>query len=603
MSTKIQKRFLSFIAASLLISSAQAQQQQTPAVIIASTATQEQYIKLINVLNNSTAYSLVTSKILNGSGNNSYGPKISPLKPVAMVMDQLSYFDLYFQKNFSQAQVGPMRVDLHLLPYENAVNNATTIASKQLETSVNGLSDAVGEFAKATVKVQSYETLNSKENLNQIRQSQISALHQRYPVQESSPSGAMLDQVKWLVSSYLPISVSAQADVSASRKMLKSTFVMPAIGYPKVKALASSINGPVGDGLSIIPMHFSSKGTANTIKMDPIISNAAIFTDITFVPNEARRAQLKTEAERMAFDQMNEARVFRAELLKDLNNTHLIDAAFSFGYLNKSNPSSVYDMNVDLPASPEQARSLVQNSDMGMIIKGDVKFNKEMIANPKTLQLVNDYLASMFDIRLVFHKVYMRLNRLPIADPSLKYLESASNVRNLDAFLNKDIGFDLKNSNYVPDLSTINVVVSVKPEVMNQIKNSKPRIQVTLDPNVIKADTAYNAQILARKLLLWSFCVGTDIANFIDQVPDIPDDKLTNCQLSASSLDEFRSNFISKFLNHKAVGILQGELVSATQGQANQGSKALDRAIENIMTVVLTEVQKAKSYAAERLLN
>lgn len=603
MSTKTKQIFFAALAASLGLNSAYAQQQQAPAVIIASTATQEQYVKLINVLNNSAAYSLVTSKVLNGSGNNSFGPKIPVLKPVAMAMDQLSYFDLYFQKNFSQAQIGPMRLDLHLLPYENAVNNATTVASKPIETSVNGLSDAVGEFAKATVKVQSYDTLNSKENLNLIRQSEISALHQRYPVQETSPSGSLIDQVKWLVSSYLPISVSAQADVSATNKILKSTFVMPAIGYPKVKALASSINGPVGEGLSIIPLHFSSKGTTNTIKMDPIVSNAAIFTDVTFVPNEERRAQLKTEGERAQFDQMNEARVFRLELLKNLNSTHLIDAAFSFGYLNKNNPTSIYDMNVDLPASPEQARSLVQNSDMGMIIKGDVKFNSEMIANPKTLKLVNDYLASMFDIRLVFHKVYMRLNRLPIADPSLKYLESAANVRNLDAFMNQDIGFELKNSSYVPDLSTINVVVSVKPEVLNQIKSAKPHVQLTLDPNVIKADTAYNAQILARKLLLFNFCVGTDIANFIDQVPDIPDDKLTNCQLSASSLDEFRSNFISKFLNHKAVGILQGELVSSVQGQANQSSKALDRAIENIMTVVLSEMQKAKAYAAERLIN
>jgi hypothetical protein len=603
MNTKTTKILFAALATSLGIKSVYAQQQQAPAVIISSTASQEQYVKLINVLNNSTAYSLVTSKVLNGSGNNAIGPKIPVLKPVAMAMDQLSYFDLYFQKSFSQAQIGPMRVDLHLLPFENAINNATTVTSKQIETSVNGLSDAVGEFAKATVKIQSYETLNSKENLNLIRQSEISALRQRYPVQESSPSGRVIDQVKWLVSSYLPISVSAQAEVTAANKTLKSTFVMPAIGYPKVRALASSINGPVGEGLSIIPMHFSSKGTANTIKMEPIVSNAAIFTDVTFVPNEARRAQLKTEGERILFDQMNEARVFRVELLKNLNSTHLIDAAFSFGYLNRNNPTSVYDMNVDLPASPDQARSLVQNSDMGMVIKGDVKFNRQMIADPAKLKLVNDYLASMFEIRLVFHKVYMRLNRLPISDASLKYLESAANVRNLDAYLNKDIGFELKNSSYVPDLSTINVIVSVKPEVLNQIKSAKPRLQLTLDPNVIKADTAYNAQILARKLLLFNFCVGTDIANFIDQVPDIPDDKLTNCQLSASSLDEFRSNFISKFLNNKAVGILQGELVSSAQGQANQGSKALDRAIEDVMTVVLSEMQKAKAYAAERLIN
>ncbi len=602
MSTKTKQIFLAALMTTAGLSSAFSQQQQAPAVVIASNATQEQYVKIINVLNNSAAYSLVTSKVLNGSGNNTFGPKLPTLKPVAMVMDQLSYFDLYFQKNFSQAQIGPMRVDLHLLPYENAVNNASTVASKQIETSVNGLSDAVGEFAKATVKVQSYETLNSKENLNLIRQSQIAALRQRYPVQETSASGSLLDQVKWLASSYLPISVSAQADIGAANKMLKSTFVMPAIGYPKVKALASSINGPVGEGISIIPMHFSSKGTTNTIKMEPIVSNAAIFTDVTFVPNEARRARLSTEGEKVMFDQMNEARVFRVELLKNLNSTHLIDSAFSFGYLNKNNPTSVYDMNVDLPASPEQARSLVQNSDMAMVIKGDVKFNSEMIANPAHLKLVNDYLASMFEIRLVFHKVYMRLNRLPIVDPSLKYLESAANVRNLDAFMNKDIGFELKNSSYVPDLSTINVVVSVKPEVLNQIKSAKPHVQLTLNPDEIKADTAYNARILARKLLLFNFCVGTDIANFIDQVPDIPDEKLTNCQLSASSLDEFRSNFVSKFLNNKAVGILQGELVSSAKGQANQGSKALDKAIENVMGVVLTEMQKAKTYAAERLI-
>lgn len=578
---KYSKALTTLVLSSALGLSAVA--QEAPSVVIASTATKEQYLKMINILNNATAYSLVTSKVLNGSGNNSFVP-IKTTKPVAQILDEISYFDLYFQKNYMQAAVGDVKMDMHLLPYENVIRNYQAVSSKQTDTTVNGLVDAMGQFAKANIKLQTYPELNSAANMKLIRDSQLEAMKERYPVQRSA-SGGTIDQVKWLVSSYLPISVSAQVDIQGPKKLLKSTFVMPALGYPKL--LNQNINGQARSEFGLIPMHFSSKGTAGTIKMPPINSNAAIFTDISFEPNLARKNQLNA-AEQAEFDQINSSRALRIELFKDLTKQHVMDMALSFGYLTQ-NPDSVYAMNVDLPATKENAIKLVKNSDMALVIKGDVLINKDMIANDTIRAKVNDYISSMYDIRLVFHKVHLTMNRIPVQDGALKYLEAPANVTNLNMFLNKDVGFDIKNLKYVPEKSIINVIVSIKPEVKARIENAP----------VIDSSIAKSADNLLRKNILLNSCVGSFLINTTDRIED---SSLTNCQFIFSSVESFKSQFLTQLINSKVIGILQGELVSSTSYQAGQASTMIDKTIDDIMATIITQMQEAKAIVAERAL-
>lgn len=580
MNIKNTKLFFVILCATQI---ARAQLQNQPSVIISSNAATTDYVKLVNVMNNSAAYSIVTSKILNGSGNEA-PTKVPVLKPVAMAMDQLSYFDLYFQKNFKQSGINNVNLEMHLLPYENVIRNFQTTSSKQIETTVNGLADAVGEFAKANIKIQSRQELYSQSNLNNIRASQLSAIRERYPVVANPPAVAG-EQLQWLVGSYMPLSVSSQADISASAKNLKMTFVLPAIGFPKM--LKENINGATRNEPGMVPLHFSSKGTAGTIKMDPIRSGAATFTDVTFKPNAARRAQLSA-AEQTLFDQMNTSRAMRIELFKNLNQPHLMDMALSFGYLTRQNPKSVYEMNVDLPSSQEHARSLVKNSDFSMVIKGDVRLTNAVIPNAQVLEAVNKIL-DMHEIRLVFHKVHLTLNRLPILDPAVRFVERSP--ANLDLFMNNDVGFDLRNINYVPEKSVINVVVSLNPQKAQAIKDAK-----IID---LTAGLRANAEANAKKIALASFCLTSGVISAADRIADA---NLTDCQVSFSSIEDFKSNFVGKLINNEAMRLLSGELVSSTNYQAAQTSKLIDKTVEQIISAIVTDMQKAKNYATQRLM-
>ena len=294
-----------------------------------------------------------------------------------------------------------------------------------------------------------------------------------------------------------------------------------------------------------------------------------------------RRNAMKYTAEGDEFDAINATRAMRVELIKNLFSPHMSDLAISFGYLPKT-AKSVDSMNMDDVKTKEDARKLVKYSDFGLVIKGDMKFDETIIGNDWIRNKINDYYSSMFDIRLVIHKAYLEMSRIPVQDPSLKYLEQGANVLNLDLFMNKDVGFDLKNLHYNAEKSVVNLVISVKPEVQKKIK----------DGSFFSVD----AQI--RRGILTSFCLDSAILNSKDKIND---EQLTDCQLIFSSVEEFKSNFISKFINRTAVKFLNIELTARTQQEAGKAEVMIDEAVEDVMSSLMNELQTAKSYVSDTL--
>ena len=563
---------------SLILSASVSAVELAPSVIISSNASEAEYSKLINIVNNSVVYSVVTNKILNGSGNNSFMP-VKPVKPMGQILDQLSFFDLYLQKSLKQSGLNNLNLEMHLLPLENKVELLSDLKSKQAELNITNLVDSVRPLINASIKFENLKELYAKPSLDLIRQSQILAIQNRYPAKQENVQDSQVAKTLWLASSFLPLSVSSQFAVTEAKRQFKSTLIFPALGFPKM--LNKSINGAIASEFGILPLHLSSRGIKDTIKMNPIESSAVIFTDATFYPNLERRNNL-TLVEKAEFDEMNKSRALRVELIKDLNRPHVFDMALSFGYLPKTKVDSVNTMNVDEINSRTTAQKLIKNSDFAMVLKGNLLFDKYLISNDWIREKINDYYSSMFEIRLVFHKVYMEMDRLPIANKSLKYLENPENQNNLDLFLNKDIGFDVKNLKYNSDKSIINVIVSIKPEVQKKIEDGS---YFSLDANI-------------RRNILTSFCIDSYLFNSKDKIND---SQLSKCQIITSSINEFKSNFIAKFINQTAMKYLNIELKSSVQYQAGQSEKLIDTAIEEVMVSLMGEMQAAKTYVFDVL--
>lgn len=572
-------KFLNTAIAGLFLTSAVTAAELAPSVIISSSGNEGEYSRLVNIINNAVVYSAVTNKVLNGSGDKSFVP-VKKTKPMAQILDQLSYFDLYFQKGLQQSRIDKMNLEVHLLPVEDKVAAASNIKMKQTEVGINGLVDAVRPLLKSSIKQQSLAELYSPSNLALVRNSQLMSVKNRYPVvSEESAGSNQLTKSQWMLSAFMPISVSSQSKIDSSSKQFRTSLVFPAIGYPK--SLYKNINGGVEGDTGIIPLHMSSRGVKNTVKMQPIYSSQAIFTDVMFYPSMDRRNAMKYTAERDEFDAINASRAMRVELIKNLYSPHMSDLALSFGYLPKT-AKSVDSMNMDDVKTKEDARKLVKYSDFGLVIKGDMNFDETIIGNEWIRNKINDYYSSMFDIRLVFHKAYLEMSRIPVQDPSLKYLEQGANVLNLDLFMNKDVGFDLKNLHYNADKSIVNLVISVKPEVQKKIRDGS---YFSVDANI-------------RRGILNSFCIDSMIFNANDKIND---EQLTNCQLIFSSVDEFKSNFFSKFINRTAVKFLNIELKARTQQEATKAEVMIDEAVEDVMSSLMNELQTAKSYATDIL--
>ena len=81
----------------------------------------------------------------------------------------------------------------------------------------------------------------------------------------------------------------------------------------------------------------------------------------------------------------------------------------------------------------------------------------------------------------------------------------------------------------------------------------------------------------------------------------INDNQLSKCQIITSSINEFKSNFIAKFINQTAMKYLNIELKSSTQYQAGQSEKLIDTAIEEVMLSLMGEMQAAKTYVFDAL--
>lgn len=568
----------SFLTLCVFFFANQAQSAQTtdisPVVIISSNANESEYTKLVNILSNATVYSTVTNKILNGSGNNSFVP-LKQGKPVSVLLDQMSYFDLYMLKSLQQARLENQNTEIHLLPLENRLAGLADVQMKKTKSGINDLVDAIMPLFKTSVKFESPSQLNSKENLQLIRSSQLSALKLRYPLTtDQSSQQNSLEANKWMLASYLPISVSAKIHLDGEWRRFQSAFIFPAMGFPK--ALYQNINGMSPGQSGMIPLHFSSRGEKNTIKMQPINSSYGSFTDISFYPNLQRRnAMSNSSADQREFDQINISRALRVEFVKESTRPHVMGLGLSFGYLPQ-NASSVYSMNMDAVKTKDEATKLIKNADFGLVIKGDMKIDKALISNDFIREKINEYYSSMFDIRLVLHKAYFDLNRLPISDPALKYLEEGMNQFKLDLFLNNDIGYELKNLKYRADMSVVNLVISVKPEIQKKI----------LDGEFLFKDGGI------RQSMLRNFCLASAIYTGKSKIED---SQLSKCQLVFSSAEEFKSNFIAKFINESVMKILNLEMKTKVGSEAAAAEVMIDKTIEDVIATLMSELQKAKS--------
>ena len=225
---------------SLILSASVSAVELAPSVIISSNASEAEYSKLINIVNNSVVYSVVTNKILNGSGNNSFMP-VKPVKPMGQILDQLSYFDLYLQKSLKQSGLNNLNLEMHLLPLENKVELLSDLKSKQAELNITNLVDSVRPLINASIKFENLKELYAKPSLDLIRQSQILAIQNRYPAKQENVQDSQVAKTLWLASSFLPLSVSSQFAVTEAKRQFKSTLIFPALGFPKM--LNKSING------------------------------------------------------------------------------------------------------------------------------------------------------------------------------------------------------------------------------------------------------------------------------------------------------------------------------------------------------------------------
>lgn len=545
-----------------------------PAVVISSTANEVEYSKLVNIMSNSIVYSAVTNKILNGSGNSSFVP-LKQGKPVSILLDQISFFDLYLQKSLQQGRLENQTTEIHLLPVESRLSALADIQMKKTKSGINDLVDAIMPLFKVSVKHESPKSLYSKESLQSIRKSQLDALKLRYPLTTNQNSQlSIIESNKWMLASYLPISVSSKMQIDGEWRRFQSSFVFPAMGFPK--ALYENINGMSPGESGMIPLHFSSRGEKNTIKMQSINSSYGTFTDISFYPNMERRNAMKNlSPEQVEFDQMNNSRAVRIEFIKESTRPHAMGIALSFGYLPQ-NANSVASMNMDGNKTKDEATKLVKNSDFGLVIKGDMKIDKSLISNDFIRNKINEYYSSMFDIRLVLHKAYFDLNRFPISDPSLKYLEEGMNQFKLDLFLNNDIGYELKNLKYRSDMSVVNLVISVKPEIQKKI----------LDGEFLFKDGGI------RQSMLRNFCLASSIYTGKSKIED---SQLSKCQLVFSSVEEFKSNFIAKIINENVMKILNLEMKSKVGSEASAAEVMIDKTIEDVISTLMSELQKAKS--------
>lgn len=550
-----------------------------PSMVVTSSTTQKsEIIKLFNVMNNSAAYATVTSKILNGSGNSAFQP-IKMENPISQLLGQLSYFDLYLQRSLIENKVNNLQLGLHLLPQKQEALNVDPVKGVN-PNSLSNLVDLVNQTVRSYIKIKSQSELNNPTSLSEIRNNQLLALKERFPV-KIYPMSSQPDLImsNWLIQSFLPISASNQLDLNASTKIFKSIMLFPALGFPTI--LDKTIHAGIPNQFGIIPMHLTSRSIPQTVKIDSIDSNVAKFTDIVFSPDKGRSSVLNP-AEKTEFEQMLKARALKVEIIKDLNQKHKIDFALSFGYLNKNN-SDIYSMNVDVPSSHENAVKLNRNIDFALVVKGDMLIDDYAIGNQTIRNKVNEYISSLFDIRLVFHKVYLSLDRLPVSNPRLQSLNLPENSQNLDLFLNNDISYEIKNLKYIPEKSIMNVVISIKPEIKKAIEDG----------------SFFDGKNLIKKTILGSICFGFSLESANAKIPN---PQLSECQFSFSSVSDFKTNFVSRFINDKVAQQVGIEVAHSASYQAKVSEKNINEAAEAAILRLMTELQTARKNVMDMVL-
>lgn len=383
-----------------------------PSVIVSASGTDVEYIKFINILNNSAIYSNVTNKILNGSGNKS----LLPTKQASLlekIMDQISFFDLYFQKSLSVSGIKNLNLDLHFLPTTNTASSSSIIP-ENARLSINSLTDEIKSITNANIQFKKTQDFYSTASLHSIRQSQLAALKFRTQLHLVTAATVASTPGHWLMASYSPISMGTQVKVTDSDKKFVTTFLFPAYDYIK-----------------LFKSYFSGTENQNTD-------------------------------------------VVRVEFIKNIDQPHLLDMAISFGSLTESNLTSVYTLDIDNLKNPEQRQSITKSN---LALTANTGFNISQylqLDNPKATETLNNLINALdiFDIKFVFHKIYFELDRLPIHNASFTYLENPENQNNLNLFLNSDIGFDIKNMKFNPAKSDYNIMFSFKPEFKAKLQNS-----------------------------------------------------------------------------------------------------------------------------------
>ena len=398
-----------------------------PSVVIATSGTETEYSRFINILNNSFVYSSVTNKILNGSGNKSVLPvKQAPL--YERILDQLSFFDLYFQKSLSVSGINNLNLDLHFLPTQNTTQGSLNIL-ESTKYNINVLSDTLRSVVNPVIQYKKSEELYSVASLQAIRNSQISALNLRTAMHIATAPTAASNPSQWLLTSFSPISMGSQLKITESEKFIITSFLFPAYDY-----------------LTIFKAYFNNIKNVNT-------------------------------------------NVIRVEFIKTMNNPHLLDMAISFGNLTEKNPTSIYSMDVDL-LNRSSKTQINNNTNLSLSTNSDFDLSKYLNLNASTNEKLKEIIKAIdiFDIKLVFHKVYFELNRLPIHDPSLAYLSNEKNINNLNLFLNENVGFDIKNLRFNPNKSVYNVVFALKPEFKAKLESSAwwTSAQDTIQSQLIK---------------------------------------------------------------------------------------------------------------------